>query len=330
MFLTPELDFLGKLEHELMEGNGRWIAEFNESFRNVRVKGKAFDMFIRGSTRGRSGYFFSALLSKTMLPAYAASCFVRVVNRNQPLSIEELDNCIDVIHRYVKDNEARWSLLILVYSVKPPEAIKQKVQNLNDEVVGVALIDLQSMQTYNDQSFIGKAANRLIPKKWRYRSPESRELPETQPLLEGRQWSKLALVFGLSLAAFTVLSFIIAGLSTGSFLVNRLNLILNLIVATVVTAAYSRGRYRNRIEVKDDGLTIQLGRASPVKVRWSDYDLVSLVSTGPGSFSVRLYSSTDHSSYVDVPVSSVKADASIFRWTAMKRSNHGLERFSSL
>jgi hypothetical protein len=330
MFLTPELDFLGKLEHEIMEGNGRWIADFSESFRNVRVKGKAFDMFIRGSTRGRSGYFFSALLSKTMLPAYAASCFVRVVNREKPLSMEELENCLEVIHKYVRDSEAKWSLLLLVFSVKPPEWIKQKVLNLNDNVVGVAMVDLQTMETFNDQSFIGRAANRLIPKKWKYRGPESRELPELSPVLEGRNLNKLALIFGASLAAFTVLSFIIAGLTTGSFMISRLSLIFNLIVSIFITIAYSRGRYHNRLEIKDREIIVKLGRSPPASLRFSDYDLISLVSTGPGSFAVRMYSSSDHSEYVDIPVSSVKADASIFRWTAMAKSNHGLNRFSTL
>ncbi|MEM0117197.1 MAG: hypothetical protein QXV32_02010 [Conexivisphaerales archaeon] len=330
MFLTPELDFLGKLEHELMEGNGRWIADFSESFRNVRVKGKAFDMFIRGSTRGRSGYFFSALLSKTMLPAYAASCFVRVVNKEKPLSIDELENCIEVIHRYVRENEAKWSLLLLVFATKPPEWVKQKILNLNDNVVGVAMIDLQTMQTFNDQSFIGRAANRVIPKKWKYREPAARELPELAPVLEGRNLNKLALIFGVSLAAFTVLSFIIAGLTTGVFAISRYSLILNLLVSILITVAYSRGRYRNRVEIKDGEMVLRFGRNSPVSIRFADYDLVSLVSTGPGSFAVRMYSASDHSDFVDIPVSSVKADASIFRWTAMAKSNHGLNRFTNL
>lgn len=330
MFFTPELDFLGKLEHELMEGNGRWIADFSESFRNVRVKGKAFDMFVRGSTRGRSGYFFSALLSKTMLPDYAASCFVRVVNKEKPMSIEELENCIEVIHKYVRDNEAKWSLLILVYSVKPPEWVKQKVMNLNDNVVGVALVDLQTMQIYSDQSFIGKAAQRLIPKRWKYSPPQTNELPQLPPILVGRDLNKLALIFGLSLAGFTILSFIIAGLTTGVYQIGKFNLIINIIVSTLITIAYSRGRYYNKIMIKDDEISIKMGRNPQVSLHLDEYDLVSLVSKGTSSFFVRLYSALDHSDYVDVPVSSVKADPSIFRWNIMAKSKHRLDRFSTI
>jgi hypothetical protein len=330
LLITPELDYLGKLERELMQGSGRWVADFSESFRNVRVQGRAFDMFIRGNTRGRSGYFFSAMLSKTMLPSYAASCFVRVVGRGQTLSVEELGGYISTVHDYIRENEGRWAFLLLVYTGKIPEQIRQMILNLNDEVVGVACVDIQSMQVVNDSSFIGRSASRVIPKKWVYRPVDGGQLPKLDGVLQGRQWTKLAWIFGLSLLGFTLLSFVVAGLSSGTFAISQFGLLLNLVIAIIVTAAYSRGKYYNRVELNDSGLTLQIGRRAPLTVRWSDFDLVSLAGVQSGSFVVRLYNAADHTNYLDVPTSAVKVDSSLFRWTAMEKSGHGTSRFARL
>jgi hypothetical protein len=326
--ITAELDFLEKLEHELIEGKARWLAEFNESFRNVRLLHLDFDMFVEGSTRGRSGYLFSAILSRTMLPAYAASCFVKTLRGDNSFDAAELDKYVGGLQQYVKDKEAKWSFLILVHSGNAPGALRERVQSLNNDVIGVALVNVVTMEISHNSSLIGRSAERILPKKRKISSVDVDETSQGVPdRAQGRQWSKLAFVFGLSLLGLTFLSFLLSAFLTGSLTTNRGGLVINIGLASVITYWYSRGKYYNRVSLEDGGITVQTGRNEPSFAKWSSFDLVSLKHLGVGQFDVRLYRVNNHTEFLSVPVSGVKVDPSGFRWKAMELSGHGMNRY---
>ncbi len=328
MRITPELDFLEKLEHELIEGKARWLAEFNESFRNVRLLHLDFDMVVEGSTRGKSGYLFSAILSRTMLPAYTASCFVKTLRGDNSFDGAELDKYINGLQVYIKDKEAKWSFLILVHSGNALRALREGIQSLSNDVIGVALVNVVTMEVLHNSSLIGRSAERILPKRRKISrveiQPTSQEVPDQA---HGRQWSKLAFVFGLSLLGLTFLAFLLSAFLTGSLTANRGGLVLNIGLASVITYWYSRGKYYNRMSFDDMGITLQTGRSKPSFAKWSSFDLVSLKHLGVGQFDVRLYKVNDHTEFLSVPVSGVKVNPSGFRWKAMELCGHGMNRY---
>jgi hypothetical protein len=326
--ITPELYFLEKLEHELIEGKARWLAEFNESFRKVRLLHLDFDMVVEGSTRGKSGYLFSAILSRTMLPAYAASCFVKILTRDTSFDAAELDKYVSGLQLYVKDKEAKWSFLILVHSGNVPRALRERIQSLNNEAIGVVLVDAITMEILHNSSLIGRSAGRILPKKWKSSGVDVDATSQNVPdQAQGRQWSKLAFVFGLTLLGLTFLSFLVSAFLIGSLTTNRGGLIINIGLASVITYWYSRGKYYNRILLEDGGITVQTGRNEPSFAKWSSFDMVSLKHLGVGQFDVRLYRTNDHTEFLSVPVSGVKVDPSGFRWKAMELCGHGMNRY---
>jgi hypothetical protein len=329
--ITPDLEFLEKLEHELIEGKARWLAEFNESFRNVRLLHLDFDMVVEGSTRGRSGYLFSAILSRTMLPAYAASCFVKTLRGDTSFDAAELDKYISGLQLYVKDKEAKWSFLILVHSGNASRTLRERIQSLNNETIGVALVNVVTMEVLHNSSLIGRSAERILPKKQKISrvnvDATSNDVPAQA---QGRQWSKLAFVFGLALLGLTFLSFLLSGFLTGSLTTNRGGLLINIGLASVITYWYSRGKYYNRLSLDDRGITVQTGRSKPSFAKWSSFDLVSLKHLGIGQFDVRLYKANNHAEFLSVPVSGVKVDPSGFRWKAMELCGHGMNHYAKI
>jgi hypothetical protein len=326
--ITRELDFLEKLEHELIEGKARWLAEFNESFRNVRLLHLDFDMVVEGSTRGKSGYLFSAILSRTMLPAYAASCFVKTLRGDNSFDAPELDKYVSGLQQYVRDKEAKWSFLIVVHSGNAPRALRERIQSLNSEAIGVALVDVTTMEILHNSSLIGRSAERILPKKWKSSGVDVGSTSQNVPdQAQGRQWSKLAFVFGLTLLGLTFLSFLLSAFLAGSLTTNRGGLVINIGLASVITYWYSRGKYYNRISLEAGGITVQTGRSEPSFAKWSSFDLVSLKHLGVGQFDVRLYKVNNHAEFLSVPVSGVKIDPSGFRWKAMELCGHGMNRY---
>jgi hypothetical protein len=326
--INPELDFLEKLEHELIEGKARWLAEFNESFRNVRLLHLDFDMVVEGSTRGKSGYLFSAILSRTMLPAYASSCFVKTLRGDTVFDAAELNKYVSGLQQYVRDKEAKWSFLILVHSGNALGALGERIRSLNNDVIGVALVNIVTMEISHNSSLIGRSAGRILPKKWKISQQgvdaTSQDVPDQA---QGRQWSKLAFVFGLTLLGLTFLSFLLSALLIGSLTANRGGLLVNIGLASVITYWYSKGKYYNRISLEDGGIMVQTGRNKPNFAKWSSFDLVSLKHLGVGQFDVRLYRVNNHAEFLSVPVSGVKVDPSGFRWKAMQLCGHGVNRY---
>jgi len=325
---TPELDFLEKLEHELIEGKARWLAEFNESFRNVRLLHLDFDMVVEGSTRGRSGYLFSAILSRTMLPAYAASCFVKSLGGDNSFDAAELDKYVTGLQLYIKDKEAKWSFLILVHSGNALRTLRERIQSINNDAIGVALVNIVTMEVLHNSSLIGRSAERILPKKQNTTKAKADAASQGVPdQAQARQWSKLAFVFGLALLGLTFLSFLFSAFLTGSLTTNRGGLLINIGLASVITYWYSRGKYYNRMSLDDKGITVQTGRDKPSFAKWSSFDLVSLKHLGVGQFDVRLYRVNNHTEFLSVPVSGVKIDPSGFRWKAMELCGHGMNRY---
>jgi hypothetical protein len=252
---------------------------------------------------------------------------VRVL-RDTSFDASELDKYVSGLQLYVKDKEAKWSFLILVHSGNAPRALREKIQSLNNEAIGVAIVDLVTMEILHNSSLIGRSAERILPKKWKNSEVEvdasSRDVPDQA---QGRQWGKLAFVFGLTLLGLTFLSFLVSGFLTGSLTTNRGGLVINVGLASVITYWYSRGKYYNRISLEDGGITVQTGRNEPSFAKWSSFDLVSLKHLGVGQFDVRLYRVNKHTEFLSVPVSGVKVDPSSFRWKAMERCGHGMNRY---
>jgi len=149
-----------KVEKKLMMGSGRWIADFNESFRNFKVHDVEFDMFIQGNTRTK-GFFLSRLFSATVNPNYSVGCFIASSDSVKRVDGKFLGKALTEIHSYMKDNEMKWSWL-LIFTTKKTGEMRKHVESIKDQNIGVVLVDAESGSLVHSNSYLARQAKRFV------------------------------------------------------------------------------------------------------------------------------------------------------------------------
>lgn len=150
-------DYLLKVERNLMLGAGRWVAEFNESFRAFPVGKLTFDLYVRGGTRPR-GLLLSRLFAYFSLPHYNVAFFAKQVPE-ESLDFDELSQAI--LGRAAKHN-VRWSWLVLIRSGRFPAELVNKVDRFNKPELGISLVNLAEEDVDTSSNILGRKALSLV------------------------------------------------------------------------------------------------------------------------------------------------------------------------
>lgn len=150
-------DYLLKVERNLMLGAGRWVAEFNESFRNFPVGRQAFDLYVRGGTRPK-GLLLSRLFAYFSLPDYNVAFFVKHAPEND-FNLGELRKAVE--DRAARLN-VRWTWLVLIRSGCFPENLVKKVNSFNKQELGVALVNIDEQDIDTSDNLLGRKALTLL------------------------------------------------------------------------------------------------------------------------------------------------------------------------
>jgi hypothetical protein len=148
-----------KVEKNLMMGGGKWIADFNESFRSFKVRDVEFDVFIRGNTRTK-GFFLSKLFSATVNPNYSVGCFI-TLSDSVKVDRKFLGKAVAEINYYMKDNEMKWSWF-LIFMTKDIGEMGKQVESIKDQNIGVVLVDVRSGSIINSNSYLARQAKRYV------------------------------------------------------------------------------------------------------------------------------------------------------------------------
>ncbi len=149
-----------KVEKVLMLGRGRWIADFNESFRDFRLRDIEFDVFLRGNTRVR-GFLLSRLFSVTVNPNYSVGCFMISTESVKHFDKRFLSKAIMEIQLYMKDNEMKWSWLF-IFADRGNSEMRNQVESIKDQNIGVVLVDAKSGDIINSNSYLARQAKKYV------------------------------------------------------------------------------------------------------------------------------------------------------------------------
>jgi len=149
-----------KVEKSLISGRGRWIADFNESFRNFRINDVEFDAFVRGNTRMK-GFLLSRLFSFLANPNYSVGCFFFSTDSVKNFDKKHLIKLITAVKSEMKYNEMRWAWLFL-FGTRNIETLRKYVEGVDDKIVGIALLDINSKNITHSNSYLGRQAKRYI------------------------------------------------------------------------------------------------------------------------------------------------------------------------
>jgi hypothetical protein len=150
-------NYLRKVEHNLMLGAGRWIAEFNESFRDFPAGGQAFDLYVRGGTRPK-GLLLSRLFAYFSLPNYNVAFYVKHVPGDD-FSLGELRSAVE--DRAAKLN-VKWTWLALVRNGRFPEKLVEQVDSFTRPELALTLVNLDEQDIDTSSNLLGRKALSLV------------------------------------------------------------------------------------------------------------------------------------------------------------------------
>jgi hypothetical protein len=153
-------EVVDSLERQMMTGKGRWVADFNESFRDYRVGDVTFDVFISGNTRMK-GFVLSRLYSFFLNPNYEVGFFaIRMPPQNQ-LTSRRLRKWILAVKASMRKAEMKWAWLTILGDA-PDDSAKQCVREAIDSDVGIAYVDLSSREIIASETYLGRQLKRYI------------------------------------------------------------------------------------------------------------------------------------------------------------------------
>lgn len=151
---------INKLEKEMMKGRGRWIADFNESFRDYREGDVTFDLFISGNTRVK-GFILSRVFSFFLNPNYEVGFFtVSTDLENQP-NPRRLRKWILAVKSCMEKFEMNWSWLVIV-GEGLSDSVRKSVQEATGSKVGVAYLEIGSREIVSADTYLGRQLKKYI------------------------------------------------------------------------------------------------------------------------------------------------------------------------
>ena len=155
--MSATREYLLRLEDKLMVGSGRWVADFTESFWDLRVGNTVFDMLILGGMRPR-GFLLSRFFGWLTIPAYEAACFG--YTKDPPFN--RLGILTGPIKQYMEDRGLTWSWLVLPGEGPFSGRAKAAVQKNKVREIGIALVDLAAKEVVTNDSFVGRRMRRFV------------------------------------------------------------------------------------------------------------------------------------------------------------------------
>ena len=150
-------EYLNSLENNLMFGAGRWVADFSESFRNFKIGGRTFDLYMRGGVRPK-GVFLSRIFAAFTLPNYEVAFYAMRV----PEDGFDLDEILKTVAERSKTAGAEWTWLLLLRNGAFPEKIAKRVENFGEPRIGLALGDIAAGDFNASSNVLGRKALSLI------------------------------------------------------------------------------------------------------------------------------------------------------------------------
>lgn len=119
--------------------------------------------------------------------------------------------------------------------------------------------------------------------------------------------------FSIFFIFIIILQAIIILLTTGKILVGWLPLLINLILAAIVSYLYYKFKYHATFSYDTENFSLEIGKKK-ISYRWKDFKFVSLYYSGLGKISLRMYKKDVYEDdYIEIPVTDLGLSPKVFR-----------------
>ena len=276
-----ELNFVADIvEEQLVKGNLRWLANFNEIQRDYKINDVTFPIHASGSLQER-GFLLSRLFSALVTPKYKVHLLIYTtpeINLNFLRKI--ILSCKD------KFDPDDWIFLGLVQSQSLQKAVKDSITNLADKTVGIAAYSLASKETVTSNNVLGRGLEKQL--KLTEAKFEAFDIPNYV--------KSFTIIFALGTLMLIVLRFF--GVQEAT---NPLTLLFMAVFALIAGRSIYKTRYHMTLSLNSKGFQLREGK-KVTEGKWSRYADMVIYITPSHETCIRLRSKEET---FDLPLSRV-------------------------
>jgi len=154
-------EYLSKIERRLSKHS--LIATWNQKEENVKADAVNFDLVVKGDTSKISIGFLARLLASALLPKQKVAVLVNVVEREQPMSVEDLVEIANAAKKYVVAEKLRWVWLVVATFGDFLANTLRFAEEYNEESMAVILVNLRKEEVSAfTHSGLGRSGSGLL------------------------------------------------------------------------------------------------------------------------------------------------------------------------
>jgi hypothetical protein len=268
------------VEEQIVKGNLRWLANFNEIHKNYAIDDVTFPIYASGGLRER-GFFLSRIYSAMVTPKYKVHLLLYTASEVNPKQLRKI-----VLSCKNKFGSEDWIFLGLVQSQPFEKATKEAITNTADKAVGIAAFSLASKEAVVSDNVLGKGLKK--------------QLKLTEAKFEAFDVPNYLKSFTMTLG-LGVLILVILALSGFPQAIQPLTLLLMAAFSLMIGYRIYKTRYHMSLSLNSRGFRLQEGKKA-TEEKWSNYSDVTTYITPKMETCIRLHSKEEN---FDLPVSRV-------------------------
>src|SRR4030065_1844349 len=152
-----ELKFIIDLiEEKLVKGNLRWLANFNEIRRDLRVEDVEFPIYASGGLQEK-GFFLSRIYSALVVPRYKVHLLLYT---SPDVNKDLLRKAILALKRKFGGDD--WIFLLLVQGQPLSKALKESIEAVEDRNVGIDAYGFGAKETVTSNNVLGRGLSKQL------------------------------------------------------------------------------------------------------------------------------------------------------------------------
>jgi hypothetical protein len=265
-----ELDFIAEMtEEQLVRGNLRWLANFNEIHRTYTIGDITFPIYASGSLQER-GFFLSKIFSALVTPKYKIHFLLYTSPEIDPKFLRKL--ILSCKNRFGAED---WVFLSIVQSQPFGKALKESIKDATDKTIGIAAYSLASKETISSDNVLGKGLQKQL--KLTEAKFEAFDVPNYV--------KSFFITFCLGMLLLIALAF--GGIHQAT---SPITLLLMTAFSILIGHRIYKTRYHIILTLNSKGFQVQEGKAIKKEGKWSDYSDVTIYITPKRETCIRLHS----------------------------------------
>jgi hypothetical protein len=268
------------VEEQIVKGNLRWLASFNEIHKDYIIGDVTFPIYASGGLQER-GFFLSRIFSAFVTPRYKIRFLLYTTPEVNSKLLRKI--IISCKNKFGADD---WIFLGLVQSQPFEKTVKEDITNTADKTVGIAAFSLASKETVTSNNVLGKGLAKQL--KLTEAKFEAFDLPN--------YLKSFTMILGLGILILIALA--LSGLPQA---IQPLTLLIMAVFSLIAGHRIYKTRYHMSLSLNSRGFRLQEGR-KVTEDKWSNYSEVTMYITPKMETCLRLHSKEEN---FDLPLSRV-------------------------